>query len=235
MSSNERLRLAMPNGELRRDVLFFMKAIGLNFPDPGRNYFIEVDKMPLDLIIVRASDVARIVYDDKSQCKTGITGSDLLWEAGYKDCGMQLPVGTLYPEAKKWSLHVGITKAFREYISQRYERGALLQDLNGTMMATAYPHIAADYLAEHNLDNVKVFPVGGTDEAIQYVYPNCYSVLGLYSSGATSRANGLQVLDMFHQGTIKMIEEQDGMSRLHVDTLNDLKEKIARSIEQARP
>lgn len=57
---------------------------------------------------------------------------------------------------------------------------------------------------------------------------------GVLSSGATVKANNIEVLDIFHQGTIRMIEAADKLSHQDVNILSDLREHIASSVEKRR-
>lgn len=232
---NERLRLAVPTGELETDVTKFFRDIGLQFDKVDRSYFLEVKNMPLDLIAVRASSIPQLVSHDQSLIKAGMTGSDIVWESGMgEDFGENLPVHTLNPNAKQWSLYIGVTKPFANQILEQYSRSPTVADLSGNILSTEYPRIAYEYLSDKKPHQVKVLHVHGTDEAMQYAFPNCYGVLGVLSSGATVKANNIEVLDIFHQGTVKMIEAGNKLSPYDISILSDLRERIASSVEKRR-
>jgi ATP phosphoribosyltransferase len=234
MPISERLTLAIPNGELKQDVIQFMQNIGLQVDIPHqRSYLLPVGNMPLDLVVIRASDIPKIVHDDRSLVKVGITGSDLVWEAGLeKESGERLPVDVLNPAAKRWSLCVGVSLAFMAKIRAEQGRKATVADLSQTMVATEYPTITRQYFAERSVNGVEIYPVGGTNEAIQHVFPDCYSILGVLSSGETSRVNGIEVIDIFHQGTIHMIEAREKLSSRDLEIIADLREKIAVAVNR---
>lgn len=232
---NERLKIALPSGELESDVLGFMKNIGLEFNRIDRRYFIPVDNMPIDFIVIRASEIPGITRAEQSVVKAGITGSDIIWEAGIGiDAGEEMPVLTLNPSAKQSALFIGITEDFAAFVKKERARKPEAFDLTGGLVATKYPYIASGILRGKDARNVTVMKVGGTDEAMQYAYPDCIGIVGTISSGDTTRANGIEVLDVFYDVTTRMIQAANKLSSRDADLLDDLREKIAVAIQKKR-
>jgi len=232
MSTEKRLRLAIPNGELKQDVIQFMQKIGLQFDAPNRKYLLPVKNIPIDFLVARASDVPRIVHDSRSLVKAGITGNDLIWEAGLDpENGEKLPIDILVPNAKKWFLGVGINSGFVTKIKEEQRREATVADLAQTMVATEYPRVASQYFKERDVCGVEIYQVGGTNEAMQFVFPNCFSSLGVFCTGETANANGIWILDNFYEGAIQMIEAKEKLNRRDREIIDDLREKIAVAIK----
>lgn len=236
MKETERVKIALPNGELRKDMLEFMSAIGLDFNAIDRRYLIPVNNMPVDFVIIRASSVPAFVTDEKSELKAGITGNDILWEAGMgKEFGEEIPVETFVPDCKKPSLYVGVTNDFYNFADDRLTGfgDPSVYCLSGFTVTTKFPNIASEYFREKSIKNVSIFPVPGTDEAIQYAY-RCEGILGIKESGITVDANDIWILDVFYKVTARMIEASDKLTRRDRDILNDLRERIAVAIERKR-
>lgn len=226
----KRLKLALPNGELREDAIDFLQRIGLSFQFMKRRYTAAVQNMPIDLVVVRASDVPRVVKDERSEVAAGISGSDLLWEAnGGRDAaeGEELPVYEVKPDAKRWSLFVGVRSDYREEVEAQKHRPMRLPDLSGTMVATEYPNVARSYLRDAKIRNVEVYPVGGTNESLPDVFPHCHSVLGILVTGLTARANNIDTLTVFHEGSTRLIQSKVDTLDVHESLiLDDLRERI---------
>lgn len=224
---NERLRIALPNGEMKQDVVRFMGDIGFQISPTERGLLIPVGNMPIEFVIVRASDIPRVVNDEKSVIKAGITGSDILWESGFGvEAGEEVPIYELNPKAKKSSLYLGATADFIDYIAEKEEREFGIRDLSGMMLATKYINIARDYMKDQGIGDVEVMHVPGTDEGMQYAYPSCVAVIGIKSSGDTLRANNIQIADQFHDVTVRMIQESAKLSSRDARILGDFKQRI---------
>ncbi len=222
---SERLKIAIPNGQLEEGVLGVARGMGLEFQEPGREYFIPVRNMPIDFVVLRASDIPSFIKDDTSRIKTGITGSDILWEAGMgRSAGQELPYNG-NPEFQP-ALFVGVTEEFAARIQQEAGRDPSPQDLSGHAMATKFPRIAGEYLGERAVSSVRINPVAGKIEAMQHVYWDCIGVLDVVESGKTREANGIRELERFYEVTVRMIEAADRLTPSEKGILEDLKEKI---------
>lgn len=107
-----------------------------------------------------------------------------------------------------------------------------MADLVGTRVATKYTRIAEDFFFENSVEGVRTFYVPGRDEAMQYVYPDCYAVLGITSSNKTRIANGLEVLADIMNVSIRMIQANGKLSRREADILDVFKERVAVAIQK---
>ncbi len=207
--AKERTRIAIPGGELTGEVMQFLQNIGLDLGNPGRKLKISVGNMPLDLIVIRASTVPEMVERDDSLIKAGITGSDILWEAGMgKDAGEKLPVGEINDEPEDtWQLYIGMSQKLSRQIAQVKDRRPTILDLNGQTIVSKFPRITTEILQER-IGKFDVFYTPGKVEAIQYCLPY-NGVMDVVASGATAKANGIQILDRFYDVTTRMITSSD--------------------------
>lgn len=237
MKENGRLKIALPSGELQQDVIGFMENIGLNFNVVDRRYLIKVDNLPIDFVIIRASSIPSLVTNEESELKAGITGSDIIWEAGMgKNFGEEIPVEKLNPQSKKSSLYIGVTNDFYRYVLNQvtdFIRDPKVEDLSGWMVATKYPNIAQEVFSERSVKDIKIFPIAGTDEAMQYILP-CDGILGIISSGKTINANDIKILEIFYQVTTKMIQATDKLTNRDLDLLDYFRELITIAIQRKR-
>lgn len=197
--------------------------------------FIQVDNMPIDFVLMRASSIPALVKNEQSTVKIGYTGSDILWEAGLgKDTGEELPISWLNRSAKQSFLYIGITKSFAEYIMNQQAREARVEDLEGYMVATKLPCVAYQVFTQREINDVEIFPIPGTDEAMQYVFPNCYGLLGVTSSGKTTERNEIEVLESFYKVTVRMVQATEKLTRRDEEILNDLRSRIASAIQRRK-
>lgn len=233
LKDTERVSIALPTGELQKDVLGFMQNIGLdlNAREP-RRYIIPVGNMPIDFVLIRASSIPTCVTDERSKAVAGITGSDILWESGLdRNSGQEIPIYDLNPNAKQSSLYIGITDRFSRFIRREKNRDPQTSDVSGQTIATKYVAVTKDFTRERSIENTTVFPIPGTDEAVQYIFPDYNAILGIISSGDTVKANCIQPLEIFYKVVVRLIEATDKMTLGQSNILNDLRERIAVALQ----
>lgn len=212
----------------------------MTLPSYPGGIFIEVDNLPLDLVIIRASEVPQRVFDGRTISKVGITGSDLIWETGMgKNYGEELPVPYLVPNAKRSRLYVGMNQELCQQIRTGKLREPSIADLSGKMVATSYPRIANEFFSERSISYAGLISyyseyAGGKVEAMQYLYPNCEGVLEVKVGGDTANANKIETLEIFYEVTLQMIRAADKLTRQDLDILDEIKDRIAIALERRR-
>lgn len=193
------------------------------------------ENMPIDFVIVRASSIPNLVNDERSELKAGITGSDIIWESGLgKDAGEEIPIDTFNPNAKRSRLYIGVTERFGNFIRSTKLRDPMVADLSGIMTATKYPRIANDVFSERSVENVQIYPIPGTDEAMQYAFRECDGLLGIMDTDTTRKANSIELLEIFYEVTIRMIKATNKFTSKDLQILNDFKERIAIALARKR-
>jgi ATP phosphoribosyltransferase len=224
---NERLRIALPTGELENDVLSLARAVGLDFPEAGRKYLISVTNMPIDFVIFRSNEIPAIVNDKNSSIKVGITGSDLIWDAGMDpSCGQELPVEKLLGKDRISSVFIAVTEEFRNKVLNEYGREPSAIDLSTKTIVTRFPFITKCYCEEKRVSDPKIKTAQGKTEAIQYAFWDAFGLVDVVNTGLTLKANGFYELERFHEVSIRIIENVEGLSKRGLGILNELKEKI---------
>lgn len=173
----ERLRLAIPNkGRLLEPSLALLHGAGLLFDEHDRSLVARVQNFALDILFVRAADVAEFVTDGVADL--GITGLDLLAETdspltvtrplGYGRCRLAVAVPTDSPVTS-------------------------IDVLAGQRVATAHPRVARDFFTRREVP-IDVIALSGAVE----VAPRlglAEGIVDLVSTGSTLAMNGLRAID----------------------------------------
>src|SRR6266508_3394762 len=207
---SDRLTIAVPaKGRLREPSISLLADAGLGPEEPGeRALAFPCRNAPVDVLLVRAADVPEYVQDGVVDC--GITGADLVHERradvtellklGFGGCRLEAAVPEESPIAG-------------------------LDQLAGTHVATAYPHLAREVLSERGIDVELVDVTGSVEVAPRLGLAD--AIVDLVSSGSTLRTNGLRSLGALFESEAVLIarDEGDHPSRLAA---------ILRSVVEAR-
>lgn len=236
MKECERLQIAIPTGVFENDILYSLKYdLGLSFNREMREFKVIVENMPIDFVLMRASSIPSVIIHPQSTVKAGITGSDILWDYGLgKDCGDEYPLNRFQPEVRQAKLYVGITGSFRDTVFKRNNREPLFPDLRGSRIATKYANITREIFSARGVPDVIYHFIPGSDEALQYVFPDCNGILSILSSGQTLQANNIRILEIVHEVTLRLMQHDGKMNNQERNILNDLRERIAVSLEKKR-
>src|SRR4051794_2459474 len=166
------LKVAVPaKGRLREPSFHLFEDAGLGPEQPGdRALAFTCRNAPVEVLLVRASDVPEYVQDGVVDC--GITGIDLVRERG-ADVREVLPLG--------------FGSCRLEAAVPEESAVARVEDLAGLAVATVYPRLARDLLPV----GVTLVDVSGSVE----ITPRlglADAIVDLVSSGNTLRTNGLR-------------------------------------------
>jgi ATP phosphoribosyltransferase len=163
----------------------------------------------LDVLLVRAADVPEYVHDGVVDC--GVTGADLVRERGVE-------VDEL--------LRLGFGGCTLEAAVPEEAPATGLDDLNGLRVATVFPRLARETLAERGIDTELVEVTGSVEVAPRLGLAD--AVVDLVSSGSTLRTNGLRSLGiLFRSEAVLVGRRGDGD---HARTLA----AVLRSVVDAR-
>jgi ATP phosphoribosyltransferase len=163
----------------------------------------------VDVLLVRAADVPEYVQDGVVDC--GITGADLVYERAVQvDELLRLGFGACTLEAA----------VPEESPAQR------LDDLNGLRIATVYPRLARDLLAEHEVRVELVEVTGSVEVAPRLGLAD--AIVDLVSSGSTLRTNGLRSLGSLFSSEAVLVARAEGDGRARELAT------VLRSVVQAR-
>lgn len=173
---NGRLTLAVPaKGRMAEPALRLCADAGLSFEATERSLVVPCANAPVDLLLVRPSDIPEYVQD--GVVHLGITGANLVFEA-------QADVVTL---AELGFARCTLQAAVPDDAPQRD-----LEQLHGLRVATAYP-VSTRILLERRGIEATLVPVSGSVEATPRL-GLADAVVDLVSTGSTASANGLRLI-----------------------------------------
>ncbi|VVB58030.1 ATP phosphoribosyltransferase [Candidatus Anstonella stagnisolia] len=168
------LKIAIPNkGRLREPSLALLRAAGIEIEESNGSLFVKSADGSCTILFARADDVPKYVESGAADC--GITGSDMIAEAGAK-------VQQLCP--------LGFGKC---RISLASKKGATLQSLGGKTIATRLPKIASSFFASKRM-SVKILKVAGATELTPYL-GIADAIIDQVSTGSTLALNNLCELE----------------------------------------
>ena len=173
---NGRLTLAVPaKGRMAEPTLRLCADAGLSFETTERSLVVPCANAPVDLLLVRPSDIPEYVQD--GVVHLGVTGANLVVEAnadvvtlaelGFARCTLQAAVPNDAPQAS-------------------------IADLDGLRVATAYPASTKMLLDERGI-TAELVPVSGSVEATPRL-GLADAIVDLVSTGSTASANGLRLI-----------------------------------------
>ena len=174
----DRLTIAIPaKGRLREPAIALLHDAGLGPEEPGeRALAFPCRNAPIDVLLVRAADVAEYVQDRVVDC--GITGADLVRERA--------------AEVEEL-LRLGFGACTLEAAVPQESPAQTLEDLAGLRIATVYPRLARRLLEERGVGVELVEVTGSVEVAPRLGLAD--AIVDLVSSGSTLRTNGLRSLD----------------------------------------
>lgn len=171
---NGRLTLAVPaKGRMAEPALRLCADAGLAFEVTERSLLVPCANAPVDLLLVRPSDIPEYVQD--GVVHVGITGANLVAEA-------DADVVTL--------AELGFARCTLEAAVPEDAAQERIEELAGLRVATAYPVSTRRLLGERGIDAALV-PVSGSVEAAPRL-GLADAVVDLVSTGSTASANGLR-------------------------------------------
>ncbi|HJU47299.1 MAG TPA: ATP phosphoribosyltransferase [Gaiellaceae bacterium] len=169
-----RLTLAVPaKGRMAEPALRLCSDAGLSFEVTERSLVVPCANAPVDLLLVRPSDIPEYVQD--GVVHLGITGANLVAEA---EADVQILA------------ELGFARCTLEAAVPEDANQTAIPDLHGLRVATAYPVSTRTLLAERGVECLLV-PVSGSVEATPRL-GLADAIVDLVSTGSTTSANGLR-------------------------------------------
>lgn len=201
---NGRLSLAVPaKGRMAEPALRLCADAGLSFETTERSLLVPCANAPVDLLLVRPSDIPEYVQD--GVVDVGITGANLVAEA-------RASVETL--------AELGFARCTLEAAVPVDASQQAVEDLDGLRVATAYP-ISARLLLEARGVRAELVPVSGSVEASPRL-GLADAIVDLVSTGSTMDANGLRRVGVLLEsqavliGRPRAVERRDLVERLEL-------------------
>lgn len=177
----QRLKIAIQkSGRLSDESLKLLEQCGVQFARSKDKLFWYGRNLPIDLLLLRDDDIPRLLLD--GVCDLGICGENVM-----RECLLERSVSDARLNAEV-ALDFGACRLALAIPEQQSFDG--INDLAGKRIATSYPELTSEYLANHDVNasivelsgSVEIAPSMGTADAI----------VDLVSTGTTLRANHLR-------------------------------------------
>ena len=204
-----RLKIAIQkSGRLSDKSLSLLERSGLSFAKSKDKLFWFGRNLPIDLLLVRDDDIPRLLLE--GVCQLGIVGENVAREK-LLEARNRKPNAALEPLTRLDFGHCRLMLAIPEKTEYRGTG-----DLQGKRLATSYPYLTRQWLADNGVEAdvvtlngaVEIAPSLGTAEAI----------VDLVSTGTTLRANHLKAVD-------EVLSSQAALYR-SPETLDEAAEKL---------
>ncbi|HCK41370.1 MAG: ATP phosphoribosyltransferase [Planctomycetaceae bacterium] len=171
------LRIGIPSkGRLADLSKQLLQEAGLRFRRQDRSLFARVKDMPIDITFLRTDDIP--VLCAEGAIDLGITGEDLVAESGF------------HLETR---LHLGVGNCRLAVCVPDSGEVQKPSDLDGRRIATSFPHVTNEYLAQHGAKAHTVELSGSVEVMIALGVAD--AIVDLVETGSTLAANRLQILD----------------------------------------
>jgi ATP phosphoribosyltransferase len=182
------VKIAIPaKGRLREPAVALLEEAGLGPEEPGeRALAFPCRNAPVEVLLVRAADIPEYVQDGVVDC--GITGADLVRERGATVTEL---------------LRLGFGSCTLEAAVPTEAPAESLSDLAGLRIATVFPRLAHETLAERGIDASLVNITGSVEVAPRLGLAD--AIVDLVSSGNTLRTNGLRSLGVLFRSEAILI------------------------------
>ena len=192
MSDNV-LKLGIPKGSLQKATFELFEKAGFNVSGYERSYFPRINDDEIQLIMLRAQEMARYVED--GVLDAGFTGYDWIIENDsdiHEVCELRYSKATSRPA--RWVLAVPNESNIDKP-----------EDLKDGIIATELVNATKKYFAEKNIPVKVEFSWGATEVKARLVS----GIVELTETGSSLKANNLKVLDEILTSTTRFIANKD--------------------------
>ena len=167
-----------------------MRKAGFRCSVSSRSYFPWVDDEELELMLIRAQEIARYVEDEVFDA--GLTGKDWIVETGADVVEVaELVYAKQSRQPLRWVLAVPESSEIQT-----------IQDLEGKRIASEVVNITETYLKKHGVNAKVEFSWGATEAKAPDLVD---AIVEITETGGSIRANKLRVLDTLMQSTTRLI------------------------------
>jgi ATP phosphoribosyltransferase len=198
---HDNLRIGVPSkGRLSELACELLLQAGLQFRRQDRSLFARVSGLPVEITFLRTDDIPTLCAE--GAIDLGITGSDLLHEAG-ADVDIRLPLGV---GRCRLAMCVPID-------SEVQEPG----QLDGKRIATSFPNTTKSYLEKHRASAHLVELNGSVEVMITLGVAD--AIVDLVETGSTLAANRLRILTEIGQYETILIQSKNCRDTVTADRI----------------
>ena len=189
--ADNNLRIAVQrSGRLSDSSVGTLKKCGIRFGNGMGKLRSTARNFPLEILFLRDDDIPQYVEDGVAD--VGIVGENVVLE---KQCAVETVERLGFGSCR---LSIAAPKAFN------YKT---VRDLEGKRIATSYPNILSEFLAEHSV-TADIHTISGSVEIAPSI-GLADAVCDLVSSGSTLFSNGLKEVETILQSEALLISRKD--------------------------
>tara|TARA_B100000780_G_C21103629_1_gene445491 strand:+ start:612 stop:1472 length:861 start_codon:yes stop_codon:yes gene_type:complete len=198
-----KLKLAIQkSGRLTEKSLQLLSECGISISNGSRSLIASAQSFPLEVLFLRDDDIPE--YVENGVADIGILGQNVVLE---KEKSVQ--------EIRQ----LGFAKCRLSLAVRRENNYTNISDLNGKKIATTYPKILAQYLAENGV-NAEIETISGSVEIAPSI-GLADAVCDIVSTGSTLLMNGLKEVEKVISSEAVLIAN-DSLSQEKQELLNRL-------------
>lgn len=184
------LKLGLPKGSLQDATFELFKKAGLRIAAGDRSYFPSCDDDEIEVMLVRAQEMAKYVQDGLFDA--GLTGKDWILETGanvHEVC--ELIYGKSGFRPVRWVLAVPDNSKIRS-----------VKGLRGKIVATELVNVVKKYLAKRRVKATVEFSWGATEGKAGILVD---AIVELTETGRSLKANQLRIVEDILSSTTRFI------------------------------
>jgi ATP phosphoribosyltransferase len=187
------LKIGLPKGSLQESTFELFKKAGWSIKASSRSYYPAVDDKELEIMLIRAQEMARYVENEVLDC--GLTGTDWIMESG---CKVKKAADLVY--AKQ-----GLRKVRWVLAVPENAKIKTVKDLKGKRIATELVGVTKKYLKANKVNAKVEFSWGATEAKPPELAD---AIVELTETGSSLKANKLKIIDTVLESNTVVITNQ---------------------------
>lgn len=185
-----KLKLGIPKGSLQESTFELLKKAGFNIRVTARSYFPDVDDEELEIMLIRAQEMAR--YVEQGVLDAGLTGSDWVEESG---CEVEKVAELVYAKQGlrrvKWVLAAPVDGKINS-----------VKDCEGKRVATELVGVTKKFFQKNKVNADIEFSWGATEAKPPELAD---AIVELTETGSSLKANNLKIIDTVFESVTVLI------------------------------
>lgn len=191
-----KLKLGIPKGSLQESTFELLKKAGFNVRVTARSYFPDVDDEELEIMLIRAQEMAR--YVEQGVLDAGLTGSDWVEESG---ADVEKISELIYAKQGlrkvKWVLAAPVDGKINS-----------IKDCEGKRIATELVGVTKKYFQKNKVNADVEFSWGATEAKPPELAD---AIVELTETGSSLKANNLKIIDTVIESVTVLVANKASM------------------------
>ena len=191
---SKKLKIGLPKGSLQESTLELFRKAGWVIKATERSYYPDVNDPELEVMLIRAQEMARYVESEVLDC--GLTGIDWVLESG---CKVKKVADLVYAKQGlrkvRWVLAVPENSKFKT-----------VKTLKGKRIATELVNVTKKYLKANKVKANVEFSWGATEAKPPELAD---AIVELTETGSSLKANRLKIIDTVLESNTVVISNQE--------------------------